>query len=196
MNLIHYWNSTATILLGEVFHWRQIVKVYAEKKLCVKFRTLSVQIIWNVWADNRYHIILRLLSNKIFIICSWLFFNRNIFSIQMCGHDYRVCIWHLYIIKLIFIISSCVQLYKCNVGRLWSSLTAHDVPHICIILYGTTSCTPTSCVYRKLLKTIRGRGNMSAIFNYDYKLILNCNTIWSLYSRFVILQWLRYLSYV
>lgn len=45
MNLIHYWNSTATISLGEVCHWRQIVKIYAEKKLCVKFRTLSVQII-------------------------------------------------------------------------------------------------------------------------------------------------------
>lgn len=32
-------------------------------------------------------------------------------------------------------------------------------------------------VYRKLVITIQGWGDMSAIFNYDYKLILNCNTI-------------------
>ena len=43
MNLIHYWNSITTILLGEVCHWTKIVIVYADKKLGVKLGTLSVQ---------------------------------------------------------------------------------------------------------------------------------------------------------
>ena len=61
MNLIHYWNSTATILLGEVCRWTKIVIVYVDKKLCVKLGTLSVQSTRNVWADCRFDIVLRLL---------------------------------------------------------------------------------------------------------------------------------------
>lgn len=106
MNLIHYWKNTATISLGEVCLWRLIVKVYAEKKLCVKFRTLSVQIIWNVWADNRYDIILHLLLNIMFIICSWLFFN---ISTQMCGQIIG-CVFDIFILKIGIYYMWCVQL--------------------------------------------------------------------------------------